>query len=238
MAIYALSDLHLALSNPEKSMSVFGPGWENYIERIKEGFDGVVKPEDTVLMPGDLSWATYLKDAKEDFEFIDNLPGKKIISRGNHDYWWNTIKKMEETFKDMGLSTITIARNNVIEAEDCLISGTRGWKVPGDDGFGEEDKKIYDREVIRLGLCLDAIAKEDPEHSKKHVIMMHYPPLTKNAARGEFTTLLENANVDMVIYGHLHGRAHAKVFEGKRGNTEYRCVSADYCNYRPFQLFS
>lgn len=238
MAIFALSDLHLALSNPEKSMDVFGSGWENYIQRIKDGFDELVTSEDTVLMPGDLSWATYLKEARDDFEFIDKLPGKKIISRGNHDYWWATIKKMEQTFADMGLNTISIARNNVIEVEGCLISGTRGWKVPGDDNFTEEDRKIYEREKIRLGLCLDAIHKEDPDHLKPHVIMMHYPPLSKNAVRGEFSSLLESANVDMVVYGHLHGRAHAKVFEGKRGNTEYRCVSADYRNYRPFQLFS
>lgn len=238
MAIFAMSDLHLALSNPEKSMSVFGPGWENYIERIKAGFEELVGPDDTVLMPGDLSWATYLKEAGEDFAFIDSLPGKKIICRGNHDYWWTTVKKMEDTFAQMGVKSITIARNNTIEVEDCLVTGTRGWKVPGDDKFTDEDRKIYDREVIRLGLCLDAINREDPEHLKKHVVMLHYPPLTRVAMKGDFSRILESANVDLVVYGHLHGRAHSKIFEGKRGNTEYRCVSGDYCNFRPFQLFS
>ena len=238
MALFAMSDLHLALSNPEKTMSVFGSGWDNYIERIKSGFEELVSPDDTVLMPGDLSWATYLKDATEDFKFINDLPGKKIICRGNHDYWWTTVKKMEETFAQMGVNTITIARNNIIEAEGCLITGTRGWKVPGDENFSEEDKKIYERELIRLGLCIDALGKADPDHSKPHVVMLHYPPLTSKVMKGDFSSILEKADVDLVVYGHLHGRAHQKVFEGKRGNTEYRCVSADYCNFRPFQLFS
>lgn len=238
MAIFAMSDLHLALSNPEKTMSVFGEGWDNYMERIKAGFEELVKPGDTVLMPGDLSWATYIKEAEEDFRFIDNLPGNKIICRGNHDYWWTTLKKMETTFQEMGLNTISIARHNTIEVEGCLITGTRGWKIPGDDNFTAEDRKIYDREVIRLGLCLDAVNAADPNHEKPHVVMLHYPPLTRKAMKGEFSDILESNNVDLVVYGHLHGRAHNKVFEGKKGNTEYKCVAADYCKFRPFQLFS
>ena len=131
MAIYGLSDLHLSLSNPEKSMDVFGSGWDGYISRIETGWRSAVTPEDTVLVAGDISWATYIDKAEEDFEFLSSLPGRKLICRGNHDYWWTTMKKLDEFFSSHDYPGIEIVRTNVLEAEGCLISGTRGWMLEG-----------------------------------------------------------------------------------------------------------
>lgn len=235
MAVYALSDLHLAISNPEKTMEVFGPGWDNYMERIKEGFSEV-KPEDTVLMPGDLSWAMYLEDAKADLEYIEALPGRKLICRGNHDYWWTTAAKMRRAFDDMGIKSIEIVRNNAIEADGFLISGTRGWKLPTDDSVSAEDKKIIDRELIRLDICAKALKEADPEHKLKWVMMMHYPPLTLNNQDTVYTKVLSESGVNMVVYGHLHGRAHSKIFEGIKEGVEYRCVASDALKYKALRL--
>lgn len=236
MAIWAMSDWHLAISNPDKSMELFGSAWSDYVARIKEGVENNVKDGDTILMPGDLSWVVYMKDGYEDFKFIDDLPGHKIISRGNHDYFWTTVKKMEEQFASFGISTIEIARNNVLEIEDTLVTGTRGWKLPFDQDFKEEDRKIYDREVIRLGLCMEALNKLDPEHKKKHICMLHYPPLSKAHQNTQFTEILEANGVDLCIYGHLHGKAQRRLFEGYKGNVLYRCVAADYLGFVPLNL--
>ncbi|MCQ2504382.1 MAG: serine/threonine protein phosphatase, partial [Saccharofermentans sp.] len=173
MALFAIADLHLALSNPDKSMEIFGKGWTDYIPRLKEAFEANVTSEDTVLMPGDISWATYMKQAGEDFKFIDSLPGKKIIGRGNHDYWWTTVKKMEETVAAMGLTTISLSNHTTFETETDIITGTRSWKLPTDDNFSDEDRKIYEREKIRIGLCAKALEEADPEHAKRRVLMLH-----------------------------------------------------------------
>ena len=236
MAIFAMADLHLAISNPEKSMEVFGNRWGDYIPKIRAAFGEKVCAEDTVLMPGDLSWATYLSEAREDFEFIDSLPGRKLICRGNHDYWWTTVAKMEKTFAEMGITTIDMIRHNCIEVEETLITGTRGWKLPTDDSFSAEDRKIYDREKIRIGLCIDALKKQDPEHSRRWLLMLHYPPLTTLVPETDLSKLIEEAGVDVCIYGHLHGRAHKRAFEGEKTGTLYRCVAADYLGFSPVQV--
>ncbi len=236
MALFAIADLHLALSNPEKSMEIFGKGWTDYIPRLKEAFEANVTNEDTVLMPGDISWATYMKQAGEDFKFIDSLPGKKIIGRGNHDYWWTTVKKMEETLAAMELSTISLSNHTSFETETDIITGTRGWKLPVDDNFSEEDRKIYEREKIRIGLCAKALNEADPEHEKRRVLMLHFPPLSSRTPETELSDIIESSGIDLCIYGHLHGRAHKKVYEGQKGNTEYKCVSADYLGFAPVRL--
>ena len=236
MAIFAIADLHLALSNPEKSMEVFGKSWDGYITRLEESFAELVSEGDTVLMPGDISWATYMSKAEEDFKFIDSLPGKKIIGRGNHDYWWTTVKKMEETLKDMGVTTISLSNHTSFIVEDSIITGTRAWKLPTDDSFSDEDRKIYEREKIRIGLCVQALNKEDPEHTKRRILMLHYPPLTSRVPDTELSEIIEGSGIDLCIYGHLHGKAHKKVFEGERNGTVYKCVSADYLGFSPVKL--
>lgn len=236
MAIFAMADLHLAISNPEKSMEVFGQRWGDYIPKIRAGFEAMVSPDDTVLMPGDLSWATYLNEAKEDFEFIDSLPGKKLICRGNHDYWWTTVAKMEKTFAEMGISTIDMIRHNTVEADGTLITGTRGWKLPTDDSFTAEDQKIYDREKIRIGLCIDALKKQDPDHAGRWLLMLHYPPLTTIVPETDLSELIESSGIDVCIYGHLHGRAHKRAYEGEKNGTVYKCVAADYLGFEPARI--
>lgn len=239
MAIFAMADLHLAISNPEKSMEEFGEGWRDYITRIKTNWEETVTDEDTVLMPGDLSWAMYIDKANEDLQFIDSLPGTKLFSRGNHDYWWTTVSKMEKYCADQGFNTIRFVRNNVIEVEDSLITGTRGWKLPSDSGFDAEDRRIYERETLRLGLCLKQLQAADPDHGRRHIVMLHYPPLTQKSPSSAFTGLLEEAGVDLCIYGHLHGFAHAGAFEGSitpGKGTIYRCVASDFLGFKPLRL--
>ena len=239
MAIYALADLHLAMSFPGKTMEVFGGEWKDYMSRIRENCMNILTPDDTLLIPGDLSWATYLKDAVEDFSFIDSLPGTKIICRGNHDYYWTTVKKMEEFFAAEGFGTIKIARHNAIRTEGALITGTRGWKMPGDDDFTEQDRKIYDREKERMKLCLSALSEADSMHELTHIVMLHYPPLTNVRMKTELSELIETSGADICLYGHLHGRARQKVFEGAKESapgTVYKCVSADYLGFRPLRI--
>ena len=237
MSIYALADLHLALSNPEKSMDVFGSRWEGYIPKIKDNWMNTVTDSDTVLIPGDISWATYIDKAEEDFRFISDLPGTKLLSRGNHDFWWTTMKKMEEFFESSGFTNLQFVRTNVVEAEGCLISGTRGWMIESKDSLdGSDNRKIYEREKIRIGMCIDKLNETDPEHSKKHILMIHYPPLTSNQEFTEFAEIISDGGVDICVYGHLHGKAHKKAFEGEFGGTRFICASADYVGFKPVKI--
>ena len=236
MAIFALADLHLCLSCPDKSMEICWSSWENYVSRIKDNWEETVTSEDTVLIPGDISWATYIDKAEEDFRFISDLPGRKLLCRGNHDYWWTTIKKMEDFFEEKGFD-LEFVRTNVIEAEDCLISGTRGWMIESRDSIeGSENKKIYERERIRIGMCIDKLNEADPEHAKKHILMIHYPPITAKREFTEFAEMISEGQVDICVYGHLHGRSHSKAFEGDFGGTEFICVSSDYVGFKPVKI--
>ncbi len=237
MSIYALADLHLALSNPEKSMDVFGSRWEGYIPKIKDNWMNTVTDSDTVLIPGDISWATYIDKAEEDFRFISDLPGTKLLSRGNHDFWWTTMKKMEDYFAQKGFDNLQFIRTNVAQVEDCLISGTRGWMIESKASIeGSDNRKIYEREKLRSGMCIDKLNETDPEHSKKHILMIHYPPLTSNQEFTEFAEIISDGGVDICVYGHLHGKAHKKAFEGEFGGTRFICASADYVGFKPVKI--
>lgn len=238
MAIYALSDLHLCLSHPEKSMHMFGSGWEGYIEKIKAHWEETVCPEDTVLVPGDISWALLVNNAYEDFKFLDSLPGTKLICRGNHDYWWSTMKKVNDYFESQGFNSIKLVRTNVTEVEGCLISGTRGWKLPNVDSFSADDRKVLERELIRVGLCVKEFNEADPEHTKKRILMLHYPPLTNVVHKTDFTKIIEEGDIDLCVFGHLHGKSHKRIFEGKldNGKTIYRCVSGDFISFKPLKI--
>ena len=237
MSIYALADLHLALSNPEKSMDVFGSRWEGYIDRIRDNWTKTVTGADTVLIPGDISWATYIDKAGEDFRFISELPGQKLLSRGNHDFWWTTMKKMEEFFESSGFTNLQFVRTNVVEAEGCLISGTRGWMIESKDSLdGSDNRKIYEREKLRIQMCVDKLNEADPGHSKTRLLMIHYPPITANQEFTEFAQLIADGGVDICVYGHLHGKAHKKAFEGDFGGTKFICSSADYVEFCPVRV--
>jgi len=233
MSIYALADLHLSLSNPEKSMELFGRQWAGYLDRISEGWKATVKPEDTVLIPGDISWATYVEKAEEDFAFISSLPGRKLLSRGNHDYWWTTMKKLDEFFESHSFPGMELVRTNVIEVEDCLVTGTRGWMTESAKSEDPDKKKIYDREKLRLGLCVSELNKADPAHEKTHILMIHYPPFPAQQERTEYSEIIKEAGIDVCVYGHLHGRAHRFVREGVFDGCRYICASADYTGFAP-----
>ena len=238
MAVYAMADLHLALDNPEKSMEDFGPSWKGYMERIRENCS-VITDDDLFLMPGDLSWAVYFENAARDFAYIDALPGKKLIIRGNHDYWWGTAAKMQKQLDEMGFDSVTILKNSsyVDEAHGVAVTGTRGWKRLEDDGVKAEDIKIHDRELERMKLCIKSLHEADPEHKLKHIMMTHFPPTGRKGAPCDYASVIEESGeVDICIYGHLHGRAHAQVFEGEKNGVKYVCVSADNLKYRPLRV--
>ncbi|SCW66303.1 hypothetical protein SAMN02910456_02459 [Ruminococcaceae bacterium YRB3002] len=239
MSIYALSDLHLSLSHPEKSMCVFGSGWDDYIGRIRENWLATVKEDDTVLVAGDISWATKITDAVEDFGFISDLPGTKLLCRGNHDYWWTTISKMEGFMEEHGFGNIRFVRTNVIEAEGVLISGTRGWMLPSDREFTEEDRKIYDRELARLRLCFAEMDKADPGRTRQRIIMLHYPPVTTVQRDTDFVKIISEGGAGICVYGHLHGRAHRMIpADMEADGCRYYCISGDYLGFKPILLTS
>jgi len=214
-------------------MELFGHQWAGYLDRITEEWNRTVKPEDTVLIPGDISWATYIEKAEEDFAFIASLPGRKLLSRGNHDYWWTTMKKLDEFFESHSFPGLELVRTNVIESEGCLITGTRGWMTEASKSEDPDKKKIYDRELLRLGLCVDELMKADPGHEKTHILMLHYPPVTSQQDKTEFSEVISEAGIDICVYGHLHGRAHRFVREGIVDGCRYFCVSADYLGFKP-----
>lgn len=233
MAVYAISDLHLSYG-VNKPMDIFGERWTNYMDRLKNNWEKTVENDDYVLIPGDISWATYLEQAIKDFEFIDNLPGRKIISKGNHDYWWTTMSKLNKFLEENNFKTIEFMHNNSYNIQDFIVCGTRGWKCPGDDGFNQEDKKIYERELNRLELSLSkAKCSTDNE---KIIVIMHYPPFNSSQEPSEFVEIMREYNVKKCLYGHLHGNSFNSAVEGNVEGIEFKLVSSDYLNFIPFNI--
>ena len=203
-------------------MDVFGGGWTGYVDKLKEGFSQI-RPEDTVVLCGDLSWAMGLEEAREDFAFLNALPGKKLLMKGNHDYWWNTAAKMERFFQENGFTTFHLLHNNCHFYGDIALCGTRGW-------FYEEDReghgtKIFNRELIRLEASLKAGGE------KEKFCFLHYPPLYQGYRCQEIIDLMERYGVTRCYYGHLHGGSHRLAASGKHGGIEYHLVSADYLGF-------
>lgn len=235
MSIFAIGDLHLSF-NTDKPMNIFGENWNNYEEKIKKDWLKKVKDTDLVLLPGDFSWAMKLEDTYKDFEYINNLPGKKILLKGNHDYWWNTVKKMNEFIKNNNFTNIEFLYNNSFLYENYIICGTRGWTISNN----EEDRKIFERELLRLELSLnDGINKYGSD--KEIIVCMHYPPITKNNIPQNDTNikiidLLKKYNVTKCIYGHLHGASHKEAIEKKISQIEFKLVSSDYLNFELYKI--
>ncbi|SDI03343.1 metallophosphoesterase [Proteiniclasticum ruminis] len=224
MALYAISDLHLSLSG-DKPMDVFSEEWKNHDMRIRENWLKKVKEEDTVLLAGDLSWSMKLQGGKEELDFVAGLPGRKIIIKGNHDYWWGSITKLNSMYDNMDF-----IQNNFFSYEDYAICGTRGWVIPGSSLFKEEDEKIFRREVLRLKMSLDAAKKKG---FQKFIVMIHYPPVNETFKDSEFTDIFEEYGVEKVIYGHLHGKSLQRVMTGERKGVEYILTSCDYIGFDP-----
>lgn len=200
--IYAISDLHLSLDG-NKPMEVFGGGWKDYLNQVEASWSALVREEDTVLLAGDLSWALKLENAKADFTFLDRMPGQKVIIRGNHDYWWSSYNKVCLAVPP----SVHPLQNNAyrIDGEGVVVCGSRGWLI-ADDKSTDEDKKIYNRELIRMQMALDDAVRIRREGDRLFV-MTHYPPFGLNFAPTEMTALFSRYGVEKVIYGHIHGKA-------------------------------
>lgn len=224
MALYAIGDLHLSLS-VDKPMDIFGEAWVKHEEKIKQSWLEHVTDDDTVLIPGDISWATTFEDAKVDLAWIDALPGKKLLLRGNHDYWWTSLKRMSEAFPNM-----VFIQNNYYEYKTHVICGSRGWVCPNKQNFDPHDEKIYKRELIRLKLSLDSARKAT---NKPIIVMTHYPPTNETYEPSGFTELYEAYGVSKVIYGHLHTEVSFKCgMQGQVNGVDYQLVSSDYIGFQ------
>lgn len=226
MSIYAISDLHLSFST-NKPMDVFGANWKNHEEKIKEDWINTVKENDTVILPGDLSWGMNFEEAKLDFEYLNQLPGRKILLKGNHDYWWGTTNKIKEFLKKNEFDNIDILYNNSFLVEDKIICGTRGWTI---NNNCEEDEKILKRELLRLEMSLkDGIEKYGQD--KEIIVCLHYPPINENCNNSEFIKMMKKYNVKKCIYGHLHGEKHSEAIQGMLDGILLKLVSCDYTNF-------
>ena len=218
MAIYTIADLHLSFST-DKPMDIFGTNWENYEEKIKEDWLKKVKKEDYIILPGDFSWAMYLEETVKDFEFINQLPGKKILLKGNHDYWWTTVTNMRKFLKENNFANIDFLHNNSYEIENKIIVGTRGWILSED----LEDKRLTKREADRLELSISNGIKEYG-NEKEIIAFMHYPPITKNYQNTEYINVLKKYNIKKCYYGHLHSISIQEALEGKMYGLENKIV--------------
>lgn len=236
-----MGDLHLSFNKPvglydispdddvEKPMDIFG--WERHYEQIRDRWLEVVKPEDTVLIPGDISWALKMEQARFDFGWIEQLPGKKVMSPGNHCYYAQSKKKVREMLPP-GMEWID-ADYTVVEG--VVVAGTRGWNLPGDYHWEEEkDRKIYDRQTGRLQMALEAAAKAHPD--KERIVMLHFPPATKRISSSTFLDVMKAFDVRLCVYGHLHGRAHRDALVGDVEGVHLQLVSCDYIDFKPVPL--
>lgn len=228
MALYAIGDLHLSFGT-DKPMDVFGGVWNNYVEKLREGLS-VITPEDTTVLLGDLTWALDLSGAREDFSFINDIPGRKIILKGNHDYWWSTAKKFYTFCQENEFSDMLILNNNAYVYEDIAICGTRGWFFEEDAAVGSHNDKIFKRELIRLETSLKQA------EGKEIYCFLHYPPRYRGYECPEILTLLKKYQVKLCCYGHLHGDSHKLAIEGEYDGVEFCLCAADYLRFRPLRI--
>ena len=227
MALYAIGDLHLCLGAP-KPMDVFGGAWVGYMDKLRSGLS-VIKPEDTTVLLGDLSWSLDLEGARQDFAWINEIPGRKIILKGHHDYWWSTAAKFEKFCKENDFTDLHLLNNNCYEYGDYAICGTRGWFFE-EERSGQHDEKVFKRELLRLEASLKA-AGDRPK-----LVFLHYPPRYKGYECTEILELLETYGVRRCFYGHLHGGSHKLAMEGQWDGVEFRLTSADYLDFQPYPV--
>ena len=227
MKVYAIGDLHLNGSR-NKPMSIFGEKWHCHQQKIEQNWSGKVGCDDIVAIPGDISWAMTLTEAADDLKWIHSLPGRKILVRGNHDYWWKKITHLNSLYESM-----TFLQNNAVAVGDIWFAGSRGWLCPGSYAFQEGDEKIYARELLRLEMSL----KSCNATGQQIIALIHYPPVNEKHEPSGFTELFEKYQVKRVLYGHLHDK---KAFEnaliGEWRGVDYQLVSADFINFSPLLI--
>ena len=227
MALYVLGDTHLSLG-ASKPMDVF-PGWNGYVERLERNWRKLIKPEDTVVLAGDISWAMRLNDTRRDFAFLQELPGQKLIMKGNHDYWWTTANKMNAYLKAEGFDTLHILHNNHYAFQQYGICGTRGWvSINGETA----DAKVLAREVQRLEVSIQSALKEQ----LTPIVFLHYPPIYGNSYNYEILEVLHRYAITECYYGHIHGKAHQYAFEGVYEETKMHLISGDYIQFKPVKI--
>ncbi len=228
MSVYAIADLHLSFS-VNKPMDVF-KGWENYTDRLKQNWQRLITPEDTVVIAGDVSWAMNLSQIYEDFKFINGLNGKKIILKGNHDYWWTTKAKMDKYISDNGFETISILHNNYFVADGVAICGSRGWFYDAED---DADKIILNREVGRIRLSVEPAINS----GYTPVVFLHYPPIYNNIECKEIIDVLREYEIKKCFYGHIHGGNAAKrAFIGERYGIKFNLIACDRLGFMPLAI--
>ena len=240
MSIYAIGDLHLSL-NKEKPMDIFGGNWKNHEQKIKENWKNTVQDTDLVILLGDFSWEMHLKDMYNDFAYLNELPGKKLLLKGNHDYWWTTLAKMREFLQENKFENIDFVYNNSYLFEDKIIAGTRGWAL----NDTENSDKMNHREEERLKLSLQSGV--DNFGDKEIICIMHYPPIieenkndannqSKNLKVSNYVQIMKEYNVKTCLYGHLHGESHKEAFEGIIEGINFKLVSSDYLDFKLYKV--
>lgn len=225
MAVYTIADLHLSLDG-KKPMDVF-PGWNDYVSRLTKNWNALVTPQDTVVIAGDISWAMKLEDADLDFAYLNRLPGKKLLLKGNHDYWWSTRKKIEAYLTNRGFSTLSIVHNSAVPVGEIAVCGTRGWLYNAET---PEDQKIVNREVGRLTTSL----KEAESLGLRPVVFLHYPPLYDDQRCEEILNVLKEWNIRDCYFGHIHGSQAAKrAVVGEYSGIKMHLISCDTVQFTP-----
>ena len=225
MAIFAIGDLHLSLGG-EKPMDVF-PGWKDYVPRIEAGWRAHVSEEDTVVLAGDTSWAMRLEDCRQDFAFLHALPGRKVLLKGNHDYWWTTMRKMERFLQAEGFDSLSFLHNSCVQLPGAALCGTRGWMF---DCTQPHDEKVMARECGRLRASLDAAGEGEK------IVFLHYPPVYPGANAAQILDILHEYGVRRCYYGHLHGASIRSAVNGEVDGVAYRLISADALDFCPLPI--
>ncbi len=235
MSIYVIGDLHLSF-HEDKPMSIFGENWKGHEEKIKKDWIEKVKPNDLVVIPGDFSWSTYLQDTYEDFAYLNALPGKKILIKGNHDYWWTTLTSMRKFLEKNKFENIDFIYNTAYEFENYILAGTRGW---GQNEEGE-DKKLLKRETIRLELSLQKALELQKKSNKEIIVFLHYPPIISNNIinneMSDFIKTMKQYNIKKCYYGHLHSTAIREAVEGEHYGIKFKLVSADGLDFKLLKI--
>lgn len=226
MSLFAIADTHLSLGT-NKPMDSF-PGWNDYVARLGNNWNSIVKEEDTVVIAGDISWAMNFDELYEDFSFLNDLTGKKIIVKGNHDYWWNTLSKMNKFIEENNFDSINILQNNSYDVEGISVCGSRGWMFESSE---EHDEKILSREVGRIKMSLDSAVNEN------RILFLHYPPITTNSSCDEILDTLKEYGIKKCFYGHLHGMATKYAFEGEYDGIDFKLISADRLSFVPKLIY-
>lgn len=230
MALYTIGDLHLS-EGVDKPMDIFGGAWQGYRDKIIENWQRIVSPEDLVVICGDVSWGMSLTESLADFQLLDSLNGKKIVLKGNHDLWWDTIRKMNGFFCENTVNSIDFLHNNCYFYNGTAICGSRGWAW--DEGE-PHDEKIWNRELVRLKASIDAAKKQDP--TAPIYCFLHYPPVQSKEETTDFERLMMENGVKRCFYGHLHGAGLKNAFIGEKNGVDYRVVSADYLGFKPIMV--